>query len=566
MEYVYHIGVVISLYVILSVSFNITIGLAGLFALAHASFYAFGAYAAAILSVKLGIGFPLSMLVGIVGAGVVGMIIALPALRVGGHYLVIITLAFQAIVTDFLRNANGLTGGPDGLAGVEPINLFGADLTTPGDFLPLAVFFAVLVYLIGQRLERSPFGRALRAMREDESAVQSVGKNPVAFKLLAFAVSGGLAAIAGSLFAHYVSYVGPHSFTVEETILILTMVILGGIGNLTGSVVGAIILVLLPEALKLLSLPPITADMLRGCIYGAMLIVILRFRPQGLLPERHSIPKIADSLRAELKAVGKTVFDIAKVAASGPTLVGKGLHKRFGGIVAVDDATITLKAGRVTGLIGPNGAGKTTAFNLLTGFISTNSGEVTFRDESIGGLRPHEIVSSGIARSFQDLRLFRSMTVLENVLVALPHQAGDKLLNVFFRPRLVRHQEAENLLKAEAVLAYVGLREKAMERADNLSYAEEKLLVIARLVATGAEVLLLDEPLSGLDPTTLEQILPSIRRLAEEGRTVCLIEHNLDVIQKVCDYAFYLDEGRVLAEGPPNELMQDPELQGRYFR
>ncbi len=244
----------------------------------------------------------------------------------------------------------------------------------------------------------------------------------------------------------------------------------------------------------------------------------------------------------------------------------ENLSKSFGGLAAVRDLSFEVEQGAIVGLIGPNGAGKTTAFNLLTGFLQPNEGEVTYRERSLRGLKPHQIVRAGVARSFQDLKLFTNLSVLENVLVALPNQSGDNLWYVYFMPWKVRAEERENLGRAMSILEFVGLGERAGDLASDLSYAEEKLLVVARLLATGAEALLFDEPLSGLAPNALAKVMPVFRRLAESGRTLCIIEHNLDVIRELCSQVVFLDEGRKLAEGTPDELMHDPELSERYFR
>lgn len=562
MDYVLYIGVMISLYAILATSFNLLIGFGGLFALSHAAFYAFGAYATAILTTQLGWPFPLPMIAGIAFSAGVGALVALPALRVSGVYLVIVTLALQIIVVQILNNGGEFTGGTDGITGVPSLALGGVTLDSPGRFLPLAVAFAAACFWVAHRLGHSPFGRGLKAMRENEPAAQAAGKDVVYMKLVVFAFAAGLAAVAGSLFAHYFQYVGPQSFTIEETIYILAMVIVGGTGNLWGSAAGASLLVLLPEALEFVELPSEIADKSRLLIYGLLLILILRFRPQGLFGERASTGRVhAGAAQASTDNPGPAVSRNDPVS-----VVGKGLHKSFGGVVAVADLDIELPSGRVTGLVGPNGAGKTTAFNLLTGFLKPDRGTIEVNGRDVTGLKPHRIVHAGMARSFQDLRLFRRMTVLENVLVALPEQSGDRVAAVYLKPRQVRREERENVGRAMEVLDFVGLSAKADEPAEDLSYAEEKLLVIARLLATGAGVLLFDEPLSGLDPATLHALLPTIRKLAEHGKTVCIIEHNLDVIKGVCDVVFFLDEARVVAVGPPEQLMSDPALAARYFK
>lgn len=564
MEYLVHIAVMACLYVILATSFNLLIGFAGLFALSHAAFYAFGAYTTAILSTHAGVPFPIPLFLGVVLTAGVGAVVALPALRIGGHYLVIVTLALQVIVLQVLINGGEFTGGPDGIAGIEKISLFGWDLDSPHAFLPMALFGAVVCTAIAWRIARSPFGRALKAMRENEAAAQAVGKNIVLMKVTVFAFAAGLAAVAGSLLARYISYVGVDSFSIEETIYILAMVILGGTGNLWGSVAGAIILVLLPELLKFLDLPADIADKMRQVIYGLILIGILLLRPQGIFGEHSTAPRLARRSRDEAHA-DRELGRVEGARAGEVTVAARNLAKNFGGIVAVRDFDIDLKPGTITGLIGPNGAGKTTAFNMLTGFLQPNAGTIDFRGRSLVGLKPHQIVRAGVARSFQDLKLFTKMSVLENVLVALPDQSGDSIVSVFFRPGTIRREEEENFHRAMEILEFVNLAEKASESAENLSYAEEKLLVIARLLATGAEVLLFDEPLSGLDPNTLNEIFPIVRRLAENGKTICIIEHNLDVIRGLCDVAVYLDEGHALATGTPEELVSDPELARRYF-
>jgi ABC-type branched-subunit amino acid transport system permease subunit/ABC-type branched-subunit amino acid transport system ATPase component len=562
MDLVLHIAVMVCIYAILATSFNLLIGFAGLFAFGHAVFYALGAYATALTAIRLHLPFPLPLIVSVVVTGVVGLAVALPSLRISGIYLVITTLALQVITIDVIINWTSLTGGPTGISNVPPITLFGTTLSGPARFLPLAAVAALCCFMIARHLGGSPFGRALRAMRENESAAASVGKNIFYLKVGAFGMAAALASVAGSLFAYYLSYVGADSFQISETVLILSMVVVGGTGNLLGSVLGAAFLVVLPEALAFVDLPEGTAGQLRLLIYGCVLILFLVFRPEGLLrePRRrgpHGVggpAAMSAAMRVDTSSSGSVVLE------------GIGLQKRFGGIVAISALDIRLERGRITGLVGPNGAGKTTAFNVLTGFLRADDGEIRYQGRVLRNLRPHELVRAGIARSFQDLRLFAGMSVLENVLVALPRQRGDGLLTLFLRPLLVRREDHANAGKAMAILEFIGLQDRAYDLAGDLSYAEEKLLVVARLIATEADVLLFDEPLSGLDTAAMQKIIELLRRLALSSKTVCIIEHNLEAIRTACDHLVYLDEGRVLAQGDPDALMRDPELVRRYFR
>jgi ABC-type branched-subunit amino acid transport system ATPase component len=372
-----------------------------------------------------------------------------------------------------------------------------------------------------------------------------------------------LAAIAGCLYAHYFTLVSPDSFSLNQTVYVLAMVTVGGRGNLLGSAIGAAALVALPEFLKMADLPTDIADHGRALLYGLILVLMMRARPQGLLSRDRAsphVPIISSSAKGE---------DARRRSASrrerGLTIECRSLKKSFGGIVAVADFGVALQAGKVTGLVGPNGAGKTTAFNLLTGFLRPDSGTLLLDGRTLDGLKPHQMVRIGVARSFQDLRLFVGMTVLENVLVAIPAQLGDNIVAVFTQPAKVARDDNANKAEAMEILKSVGLADRADANVSDLSYAEEKLLVIARLIATRADVILFDEPLSGLDHSTIVKLIPIIRALADEGRAICIIEHNLDAVKALCDTIIFLDEGRVIAEGPPDQLIASPDLARRYF-
>ncbi len=242
-----------------------------------------------------------------------------------------------------------------------------------------------------------------------------------------------------------------------------------------------------------------------------------------------------------------------------------GVSRSFGGIKAVDDLSFELEQGVVTGLIGPNGAGKTTIFNLITGFLSLDAGCIHYQGRRIDGQPPYRIAGMGVARSFQDLRLFPKMTVLENVMVARQGQLGENVLLGVLSPPSVRRQEAANREQAMQHLRFVRLQDKAGALAEDLSYGQQKLLAIARLLNTEADLLLLDEPMSGLDPAILRRMVELIQQLEQRGKTICLIEHNLDVVREVCSWALFLDQGHAVAAGPAAQIMSDPGLADIYF-
>jgi len=243
----------------------------------------------------------------------------------------------------------------------------------------------------------------------------------------------------------------------------------------------------------------------------------------------------------------------------------QSLVKHFDGVKALDRFSCVVREHATVGLIGPNGAGKTTLFNVLTGFLRADDGNATFRQHDLVGKQPHKIVAAGIARTFQNLRLIRRMTVLENVLLAYPDQPGESLLSIFFRPRLCAHREKTNGDRSAELLEHVGLREKLDEPAGSLSYGQQKLLSLACCLATGADLLLLDEPVAGIAPQMIEKVLGIIRGLPRRGKTVLLIEHNLDAVSQVCERVIFMDVGRMVCEGTPEQVRSDPRVIEAYL-
>ena len=286
LEYILHILVVMGIYVILAVSYDLLIGYAGLFSVAHAAFYGIGAYVAGLLSVYFGLNFLLGAVIAMAVAALASVILAIPALRLPGDYLVIGSFGFVVIVNNLFLNLESVTKGPAGLPGIAKPELLGFQFSSLESYFILVAVVTVLVYLACWRLVRSPFGRVLKAIREDEVATASLGKDIVKFKVLVFVISGFLAAIAGVLYAHYYTFISPYTFTVHESVYILSLVIVGGPGTLRGSVVGSMVLVTLPTLIKFIHLPDDVAAPLRNMLYGALLIVFMIFRPTGLMGKR----------------------------------------------------------------------------------------------------------------------------------------------------------------------------------------------------------------------------------------------------------------------------------------
>lgn len=285
MDYLLHISILAGVYIILSIGLNLIVGYTGMLSIAHATFYGIGAYTSALLTLHFGWPFWWTILIAAIGAGFLGVLVAIPALRVRGDYLVLASFGFQIVVYSIFNNLVSVTRGPMGLPGIPRPQLLGFQFSAIGHYLVLTLLFVLIVIIIGRRITNSPFGRVLKAIREDEVATLTLGKNVVRFKVIIFALGAFLAGIAGSLYAHYITFIDPSSFTIDESILILSMVIIGGAANLNGSILGAVLLVGFPEALRFLGAPDSVAASLRQILYGTLLVILMRFRPKGLLGE-----------------------------------------------------------------------------------------------------------------------------------------------------------------------------------------------------------------------------------------------------------------------------------------
>jgi branched-chain amino acid transport system permease protein len=576
MEYFIHVAILIMIYAILGISYNLLMGYTALFSLAHAAMFGIGAYASAMLSIKLGLNMWLALSVAIAITAASGAVIGIPALRVRSHYLVVLSFGFQMVIYSLMMNLVTFTGGEGGIVGIPKPSIFGLAIDTKWKYLITIGLIGFIVFLIGRRLGNSPFGRVLKAIRDDEEATRFLGKNILSFKVTIFMFSGALAAVAGGLYAHYINFINPFTFSLSESVFILAIVVFGGSGNLWGSVFGALILVAVPELLRFLrGFSEAIAGPFRQILYGLMLMVMMRFRPQGLIPE-HSvkISKLTDyDLQERIDKKDETNISSQSIKwASRDEIPAKerekeilhvqNLSKHFGGILALDRINLVLQEKKITGLIGPNGAGKTTLFNLITGLFPPDEGMVLLRGKDITFLPAHLKARLGMARTFQELRLFPKMTVMDTVLVARPNQIGERFFMAFLP---IPSEEKFHRDKAIECLQFVGLLGKRNEITENLSYSEQKLLSLARLLATEAEILLLDEPTSGLDPNSISNILELIERLPERGKTVCIVEHNLDVIRRISDWIYFLAEGKVIAEGTQERIFSDPTLAEIYF-
>jgi branched-chain amino acid transport system permease protein len=592
----------ILIFVIFAVSLNLLLGTTGQVSVAHAAFGAVGGYALAYLFLHHNTPLWLGMLIGVAAAGLVGVVVGLPALRLTTEWLILLTLAVQTIIITLATTSSSF-GGTYGLQNVSGFELFGKKLQQPTDYLPLFLVLTVVLIAVVWRMAESPYGRVLRGIREDDIACRSLGKNIFAYKLQVFGITAAMAGLAGAMLVTQDQLASPTLFGFDQSTAIVAMVILGGTGNLLGAVFGAAVLVLLtPFFENVLNFSADRASLWRLIAYGLVLVLVMRLRPQGLLPEGLTPLSFYRRIRARRRPSGVAVpppevLQRGALAETGylgsdadahaltelrhhgslpeaAAVAGRhgevvlsvvGLSKRFGGITAADSLTMQLRRGTITALVGPNGAGKTTVFNLLTGAIRPDAGEVTLNGRDLVGLRPNQVANLGMVRSFQDVRTFPRLTAVENVMLAVPGQPGEHLGSLFLRPGRTRRDERRTRDLAMEWLSFVGMSDFADYPAGALAFGQQKLVALARILATNAEVVLLDEPASGIDQQWVDVMLGLIEELRTKGHTVCIVEHNLHVVGRLADHTYFMELGRITADGTFEELTGERRLAEAYF-
>ena len=523
------------IYSIVGYGLALLIGLAGQMSIGHAGFFAIGAYAQAMLATKAGWPFWATVPVAILAAGLLGALLAAPAVRVRGPYLAMVTIAFGLVLENLIVEAEPLTGGFNGISNIDKPLLFGFEFAMRSH-VALIVLCAALVAAGYAWLAHSRFGKRLQAVRDAEAAARAIGVDPVRLRTQAFAISAAAAGLAGALFAPMAGFISPDNFTFLQSVLFLLLTILGGVGTLTGPAIGALLIAGLPELLAALA-------EYRLLIFGALLLLILWLRPDGLA-SFYERPRF-DTGPAPAGDAARALQWVAGGARAG-TLRLRDLSIAFGGVRAVQSVSFDLQAGAVRGLIGPNGAGKTSLLNLIGGFYRADAGAVTRGEAALSGLPTHRLAAAGVARTFQAAQMFSSLSVRDNLLLALP--AGP--------------QQAQ---LAYDLLALVGYTQSAGRKAGDLPFVDRRLVEIARALACRPDVLLLDEPAAGLSAGEKQLLATLLKRLAEQGLRVLLVEHDVRLVMQVCDRIAVLDGGRLIADGTPAEVRAMPEVIAAYL-
>jgi len=603
----------------LALGLNIVVGFAGLLDLGYAAFFAIGAYTYGVASswqlqpawggfwepfqwldlvarfhtaggdvVHFQVSFWLMLPAAAAVAAFFGVLFGAPTLRLKGDYLAIVTLGFGEIVPIVARNIPSVTNGAMGLNGVAAPRFFGFDFgieATPYYYVGVAL--VAFLILTSQRLKDSRIGRAWMAIREDEVAATAMGVDRVRYKLLAFAIGAAFAGATGTFYVAKLQTATPEMFMFPVSVMILVMIVFGGIGSVWGVVVGALLLQILQSwfledlsgwlhALGRL----VGVDWLQHVelassielIFGLILVLMMLYRRQGLIPATRRTRTLSLDEQTVQPAHSASPLPLP------PPLGGEGegggtllqiadLTVRFGGLVALQSVEFSLPGNSVVAVIGPNGSGKSTLFNAITGLVPTDRGTIRFAGAEIGRLRPHQVLERGIARTFQNIRLFPNLSVLDNIMIGMHARLATGPVGAVLRLPATRGEEAAARERALDILSLFGNRllPRADHPAASLSYANRRRTEIARALASQPKLLMLDEPTAGMNPAETLELADQIKNLNRLGLTILLIEHKLDVVAMLADKVVVLDHGEKIAEGTPAAVRRDEEVIRAYL-
>ncbi|MCG6551955.1 MAG: branched-chain amino acid ABC transporter ATP-binding protein/permease [Candidatus Magnetominusculus sp. LBB02] len=549
-QYVELVAMYVGINIILALSLNIVNGYMGEFSVGHAGFMAVGAYGASVLSVKIlpaGVWvFPVAIVAGGLLAAAAAVVVAIPSFKTRGDYLAIVTLSFNMIVKSVLENIDAV-GGPRGFLGMEK-------LTT----LPWVFAWTVASVWAVRNFVYSNIGRGVLSIREDEMAGEAMGVDTQKVKLQAFVISSFFAGVAGGLYAHLLQFISPRSFDILKSTEILIMVYLGGVGSIAGSIAGAVIYTVLIEALRVLG-------QWRMVIMPLMLVILMIFRPKGIFGyTEFSWFKPATAKKREGAAIMS--HQPLRQVETGGLLAIDGLTHYFGGLCALSDFNLRLSAGQILGVIGPNGSGKTTLFNLISGYYKPTQGSISVHGAELTRLRPNEINALGIARTFQNIRLFNNLTVEDNVKIGMFGSAGYNASGALLRTRRFKQCERDMSEHAQELLELFALDRYRAEPAKNLPYGLKRRLEIVRALATRPALLLLDEPAAGMNPAETGALMELVQRIRDDFKlTIMVIEHHMSFIMGLCETIRVLDFGVTIAAGTADEIKNDKKVIEAYL-
>lgn len=564
-------------FALMALSLNVLLGYAGQISLGHGAFLGVGAFASGLLTINL----QLPVMLGLLGAALVGALFALvlgaPALRLRGLYLAVTTIAFAFMMEESWFRWEPLTGGSAGLELPRPrAGTF--VFFEHADYLALLLVILVGFWLFDQNITRTKVGRAFNAIRWDERVAQGFGVPVASYKILAFVLSGALAAVSGALYGHLIGFINSESFAFKSqpnfSLLLVIIVVIGGLGSRVGVAIAALVYALIPEFLSFLQ----GWELIVGAV---ALIDVMARNPGGFAGavreraekrgEKKARAQLATIDTEELPKLPKLprpagLPERPEILTGSALLEVHDVSVTFGGLKAVDEAALTVHQGQIVGLIGPNGAGKTTLFNAISGFVKPEGGSAKFLGRELMDLPPHARARLGIGRTFQQIGLTKDLSVHENFLLA-QHVAADYAVGkgLLYTPSAHGSERSMRKRATDAIEA-LGFEAFTDTPVRNLSHGQQRLVELGCVLVTAPELLLLDEPSAGMSPAAVENLGERLREIRDDlGRTVLLIEHHIPLVLDVCDYIYVLNFGKVLAHGTTEEIARQPEVIGAYF-
>jgi len=576
------VGIWALIYGFAAIGLSLLMGLAGQVSLGHAAFIAVGAYTQALLVAKANLNPLLAAPISVLASMVVALLVGLPLLRLRGHFLALATLGLGIIVGVFVTEQE-FTGGTSGIFGLPNISFGGRTYDTSQEYFLLLTPVVVIGLWLASNLVHSRTGRALSAVNDSEVAAECLGVDTFALRLRVFVLSAAYAGLAGVFYTHWLTIVNPSVSHFELSVKILLMVVLGGLGTVWGALIGAVAVQLLDDGLR--GLIPILIPGAKGEIqligFGVVLVLVIILMPGGLaqlwarfmgavrqrkhpiVRGEHEHPVSQEEQRALLEE-SLTLLARAEHMPAGETILAvRGLTKRYGGVTALDNLDVDVKAGEIMALIGPNGAGKTTAFNMITGVLPPTEGSVVLEGKEVAGKRPHIAAEIGATRTFQNLQTFKSTTVIGNVKVArhLRSKAG------LVRGMLLMDRAEERLIDraSQAAIDAMGLTSLADKQIADLAFGKQRQVEVARALALEPSVLLLDEPMAGLSGPERDSLSWLLRRVKASGVTVLLVEHDVAAVMALADRVAVLDDGKLISLGTPAHVTSDPKVIAAYL-
>lgn len=580
-----NIGIFVGIFAIAALGLQMMMGLAGQANLGQAGFFAVGAYTSAVLVTRLHWDGLASAVVALLVTMGVGYVLGLPLLRLKGHYLALATFGFGIIVA-VLANEWSFLGHTTGIYGIPKLRVLGLTFAGGTSFFYLVWALALLGIVLARNLSAARIGRALAALHDSEVAAETLGVDTFWARLQVLVIAAGTGSVAGSLYAHWVSVINPAAGSFLLSIQFIAIAVVGGLTSVWGPIIGAVFIEGLNEILQV-TLSGFVAGStgeIQLIVFGLILAGVLVFMPDGFaglavrLAGRLRGPRAAPPHAGAQEGVRASGSD---GAPDGPTAgrlldrrdrpsVGTTLlevsqiHRRYGGVHAVEDVSLEVRTGEIVGLIGPNGAGKTTLFNVISGITPPTSGAVTIAGKRVEGERPHRIARLGAARTFQNLEIFSSLSVLGNVQVGCHLRSRNGVLaGAAYVPS--RREEQRIEADARRFIDLVGLTDVAHEPAVDLPFGRQRLVELARALAAEPDLLLLDEPMAGLSSAERAQLSDLLRRLRSSGMGILLVEHDMHAVMALADRVVVLDNGHRIAMGTPAEVQNDPVVIAAYL-